>query len=198
MDLDGILSLLKFLEEKPSDDNCGVPDLVTTVQTIIVKSDSLIQKIKKYLHKLKITSENMERVSQVLASSHRRQFLSNQEKSNILDENLHEYQKLNYYQDWFQYFLSRNEIWQNEDANERKQFFKHWVGKCLYNSKNVSDILGNVDKWINLMQKSSTNDEFQILIIDNFVGFSFRHGNFQLKLGCIRICISRLWSLSKH
>ena len=182
MDLDGILSLLIFLEEKPSDDNCGVPDLVITVQTIIVKSDSLIQKIKKYLHKLKITSENMEIVSQVLAADYRHQLLAYQEKFNILNRSLIRNQTIEHYIGWFQYFLARNELWQDVDPDRRQKVFQDWLRNAVHTWKNFFYILRSIDRLIDLMQKSSTNDEFQILIISSLLRFSFTHGNYQFEL----------------
>ena len=154
------------------------PRLITAVQSTIVNSTSLTKKIKKYILNLTITRENIERVSQVLSSDYIRRYILEEDEKNILSKTLIRDQKSEYYIDWFQYFLAKNQIWQKNSVISRKQFFKLWVNSSMYSVESLSFILKQTDDLIAICERSLVDDEFRKYILENLVNFCFSSGNF--------------------
>lgn len=155
--------------------------MITAVQSIIVNSETLIKKIRKYVLHLTITRENIERVSQVLSSNYIRQYISQEDEKNILSKGLIRNQKSEYHIDCFQYFLAKTEIWQKHNVISRKEFFKLWVQSSMYSPESLSFILKQIDSLMAICERSLVDNEFREYILQKLVIFCFSSGNFKFQ-----------------
>lgn len=175
VDLDGIVFLLAFLEEKPSDENVSICNFLTNVQSSIKDSHSLSQKVKRCFESLTVSKENMERVSQALIFSCKHQFLEVKDKCELLSTSLSPLSSNEYNMCWFQFFLANSEVWKNIDQKLREGYFQMWTQSAIEDFRNQSDFLKNTDKLLGALDKTPANDEFQIVVINKLITYCHYH-----------------------
>lgn len=178
VDVENILSLLTFLEEKPVNNTVMAEDFLSTVRLVIKDSLALKEKIKDYFDNLVVTDKNMKQISQVFCYIHKYEFLTQINKQEILCKSL-KHCKPNEYINWFQYFLTENQIWNQSDNTLRKAWFQKWVLKCICDYTSMKYIFEAIDKLLYNFNDSITDDGFRTYFIDFVFKFCFVEGKLQ-------------------
>ena len=165
VDLKGILYLMKFLQESPSDNHPDSKYFLTTVQSIIQSSCTLKDSIKTFFNQLEMTMDNMESIQYILSSLDQFSIFYGVDKCSYLEKSLSNIHSTECIVKWFQYFLT---ILTEKD--NCKNLFDSAINHLTDKSLNFIQILQSIDILLDILRSCS---------IDQLVDCCFQQGTYE-------------------
>ena len=179
VDLDSILFLLEFLKQQPLDNRAVTEHFLSTVKSAVKNSHALKLKIKDYFDKLTIKFENMEKISIVLCSIDKYEMLCYLRKEEVFRKPFLTDDSTHYYIKWFQCFLAKDQLWNDNEQVLRSNLLQTWTDYCLKSHEHSTDILATTDKLLDAVDNSVNNNSFRTFFINHIIDFCFEQGNFE-------------------
>ena len=176
VDLNGIIFLLRFLEQHLSEDSETTNGLLSTLLIIIRTNGAIKNKVADCINGTPITIENMEQIGLITRSTSKWEIFQYFNQETYLQGSLLKATPSAYLIKWAQCFLAKTQLTNDIEKKKSKKLLEKYMDRLKNDQPSLVDVLRNIDEILNSFEDSVDHAWLRREFINRIICLCFGQG----------------------